>query len=177
MKSSNPGAGRRSQVQRFEAAVTPDSEEVIAAIEKHEAANPSAVRYVPVPSSSITCGFEEALSMMEMVPCCAPCFVGENFALIVQFAPGATLWPQVDFMTNWALAFIDCIFNSVMPVLVRVTVCAVLVVPTVWLPKFGGVVGEKLTVPVLSSVMTLRPSESTTARSGLPSPLKSAAAM
>ena len=26
--------------------------------------------------------------MMEMVPCCTPCFVGENVALIVQFAPG-----------------------------------------------------------------------------------------
>ena len=63
--------------------------------------------YVPVPSSSITCGFEEALSMMLIVPCCTPCFVGENVVLIVHSAPGATLAPQVEVMANSALAFID----------------------------------------------------------------------
>jgi hypothetical protein len=61
-------------------------------------------RYVPVPSSSITCGFDEALSMMVMVPCTAPFLVGENVALILQFAPGATEEPQVDVTANSVLA-------------------------------------------------------------------------
>jgi hypothetical protein len=60
-----------------------------------------------VPSSSITCGFDEALSMMVIVPCAAPCFVGENVALIVQLAPAATLSPQVDFTANSLLALMD----------------------------------------------------------------------
>jgi len=63
--------------------------------------------YVPVPSSSITCGFDDALSIMLIVPCSAPCFVGENVALIVHSAPGATLAPQVEVTANSALAFID----------------------------------------------------------------------
>ncbi len=63
--------------------------------------------YVPVPNSSITCGFDDALSLIETVPCFAPCFVGENVALIVQFAPGATLEPQVAVTANSALAFMD----------------------------------------------------------------------
>ncbi len=85
---------------------------------------------VPVPSSSITCGFDDALSMMLIVPCAAPFLAGENVALIVQFAPGATLAPQVEVTANSALAFMDLIFSSVLPVLVSVTICALLVVPT-----------------------------------------------
>jgi len=44
---------------------------------------------------------------MLIVPCAAPCFDGENVALILQPAPGATLAPQVEVMANSALAFID----------------------------------------------------------------------
>jgi hypothetical protein len=40
------------------------------------------------------------------------------------------------------------------PVLVRVTSSGALVVPTFTFLKFSGVVGEKLTVPVLSIVST-----------------------
>jgi hypothetical protein len=62
---------------------------------------------VPVPRSSMTCGLEEALSMMVIVPWFAPFAWGENVALMVQFAPGATLVPQVEVMAKAALAFID----------------------------------------------------------------------
>ena len=62
---------------------------------------------MPVPSSSITCGFDEALSMMMIAPVCAPCFVGENVAPISQFVPGATVAPHVDFMLNSAVALMD----------------------------------------------------------------------
>ena len=86
--------------------------------------------------------------MIEIVPCAAPCFVGEKVALIVHFAPAATLLPQVEVMANSALAFVEEIFSAVPPVLVSVTLCALLVVPTVCFSKFNGVVGEKLTTPV-----------------------------
>ena len=61
--------------------------------------------YVPVPSSSITIGLVEALSMMVMVPCAAPFLVGENVALILQFAPAATDEPQVEVTPNSLLAY------------------------------------------------------------------------
>jgi len=38
--------------------------------------------------------------------------------------------PQVEVTPNWALAFIDAIFNAVVPVLVSVTVSGALVVLT-----------------------------------------------
>ena len=79
------------------------------------------------------CGFDEALSMIVTVPCAAPFLVGENVTLIVHFAVGATLVPQVEVTPNWALAFIDAIFNAAVPVLVSVTVSGELVVPTVCL--------------------------------------------
>jgi|GEM_PF-3025937 len=69
--------------------------------------------------------------MMVIVPCCAPCFVGEKVALIVQFAPAATLDPQVDVTANSALAFMEEILRAVVPVLVSLTVCGLLVVPMV----------------------------------------------
>ena len=55
----------------------------------------------------MTCGLEEALSTMVIVPWFAPFAWGENVALMVQFAPGATLVPQVEVMAKAALAFID----------------------------------------------------------------------
>ena len=108
--------------------------------------------YVPVPDSSITCGFDDALSIIVIVPVFAPFWVGENVTLTVQFAPAATLAPQVEVIPNSALAFIDAILSAVLPVLVSVTVCGELVVPTVCFLKFSGVVGEKATTPVLSNV-------------------------
>src|SRR5580700_11511397 len=91
--------------------------------------------YVPVPSSSMTCGLVEALSIISTVPCFVPCFVGENRTLIVQLEPDATLAPHVDRTPNSGLAFIDLISRGLPPVLVRVTVRALLVAPTASSPK------------------------------------------
>ena len=77
---------------------------------------------MPVPSTSITWGLVEALSMIVIVPCFAPFWVGENVTLIVQFAPAATLVPQVEVTANSALAFIEAILSALLPVFVRVTV-------------------------------------------------------
>lgn len=67
--------------------------------------------------------------MMVMVPDFAPCVFGEKVTLMVQSAPGATLSWHVDVTPNWFDAFMAEIFNSVVPVLVSVTVCGALVVP------------------------------------------------
>ena len=72
---------------------------------------------------------------------------------MVQFAPAATLEPQVEVTANSALVLIEAIFNSAL--FVSVTVCGGLVVPTACFLKFRGVVGEKATTPVLSSTVTL----------------------
>jgi hypothetical protein len=65
---------------------------------------------------------------MVAVPDFAPFVFGENVMLMVQFAFGATVVPHVDVTPNWPVAFIAAIFNSDVPVLVRVTVCGALVV-------------------------------------------------
>ena len=60
--------------------------------------------------------------MIVIVPVVVPFVVGENVALMVQVAPGATLAPHVEVTLNSALAFIDAILRAAVPVLVRVTV-------------------------------------------------------
>ena len=86
---------------------------------------------MPVPASSITCGLVEALSMIVIVPVVVPFVVGENVALMVQVAPGATLAPHVGVTLNCGLAFMDPIFRAAEPVFVSLTFCGGLVVPTV----------------------------------------------
>lgn len=68
--------------------------------------------------------------MIVIVPCMVPCSVGVNVAVTVQVAFGGTIAPQLDFTANGALAVIDWIFKSVLPVLVSLTACGELVVPT-----------------------------------------------
>ena len=86
---------------------------------------------VPVPDSIMTCGFEEALSRMEMVPDFTPELVGEKVTLMTHLPRGATLWPQVlELRLNWSVTFMEEMASVVPPLLVRVTVSGLLVVPT-----------------------------------------------
>ncbi len=110
----------------------------------------------PVPDSLITIGFDEALPVTETAPDFAPLDFGEKVTLIVQFALAATLFPHVEVMPNWPTAFIEEIFRAVWPVLLSVTVCGALVVPTLCFLKFSGDVGEKETTPVFSSALPSR---------------------
>jgi len=111
--------------------------------------------YVPVPESSITCGLEDALSMIETVPDFGPCVFGEKVTLILQLAPAATLFPQVEVTANWPATLIDAMLSAVLPVFVSVTFCGALVVPVACLLKLSGVVGKKLAAPVLSRTYTV----------------------
>ena len=100
---------------------------------------------VPVPVRLTVCGLPEALSVMLKVPVRIPEAVGVNVTLMVQLAPTATELPQVSVSVKSPLAEMLVIVRATLPVLDSVTVCAALVVPTVWPPNVTDV-GETLAV-------------------------------
>src|SRR5579872_681212 len=132
---------------------------------------------VPAPASSTTWGLEEALSVMVIVPLFPPLDCGRKSVLTLQLPPGETLPAQVVLLLlnrNWApCTEMEEIDSAPVPVLVRVTLCGELVVPTNCAGKVTGLVGEKLTAPVLSRIVTSPLRKSATARSFFRSPLKS----
>jgi len=69
----------------------------------------------------------------------APFALGVNVTLIAQFAPTASEVPQplvcAKFLGFVPLKLIPLIVNGVVPVFVKVTVCAALATPTGWFPK------------------------------------------
>jgi hypothetical protein len=71
-----------------------------------------------------------AVSVIVMLPVKVPVVVGVNVTLIVQVAPAATEEPQVLVSPKFVPAVIDVTVIATVPVLVRVTTCAGLVVPT-----------------------------------------------
>jgi uncharacterized protein YybS (DUF2232 family) len=94
---------------------------------------------VPVPDRLTACGLPVALSAMLTEAVSALAREGLKVTLIVQVPPAATELPQV---LVWAksLAFVPAIptlvmVNVALPPFVRVTLCAVLVVPSAWFPK------------------------------------------
>jgi hypothetical protein len=86
---------------------------------------------VPEPIRLTVCGLLLALSLTVIVPVSVPVVVGLNVTLIVQLAPAAKLEPQLFVSAKLALVAMLLIVRLVVPVLVSVTGCAVLVVPTV----------------------------------------------
>src|SRR5579863_5638864 len=78
-----------------------------------------------------------------MAPVRAPEAVGVKTTEIAQLAPAATLLPQVFVWLKSPLAAMLAIESAAVPVLVSVTTCAALDVPTFWLPKLR-LVGLKL---------------------------------
>ena len=71
-----------------------------------------------------------ALSVTVIVPGWLPRAVGVKVTLMEQLAPAATEAPQVLVWAYGALAAMLVMFNAAVPELVRVTVCAALVVFT-----------------------------------------------
>ena len=76
-----------------------------------------------------------ALSAIESEAKRLPEAMGLNVTAMVQLAPPATLDPQVLAWAKLVLATMLVIVSVALPVLVRVTVCAALVVPTLTLLK------------------------------------------
>jgi hypothetical protein len=103
------------------------------------------VAAVPVPLSATVCGDPLALSVRVNVPGRVPLAVGANVTEIVQFAPAATLDPQLLVSPKSPEAAIDVTESAAVPELVSVTVCAALVVLTVWEAKVR-LVGETAAV-------------------------------
>ena len=95
------------------------------------------VKSVPVPASATVCGLPVALSVMVTVAARAPAAAGMKVTLMVQLAPAATglvalhVVPAVVMAKSVAFApaiVNPVIFSAALPVLLRVTVCAALVV-------------------------------------------------
>lgn len=87
----------------------------------------------PVPERGIDCGLFVALSEIVTVPVRVPVAVGVKLTLMVQFAPAATVLPQVPVPPKAKSPLIVRLLmvSEALPVLVRVTVLAALVVLTV----------------------------------------------
>jgi hypothetical protein len=94
---------------------------------------------VPVPVRATVCGLPLALSVMLTAAVRLPVAEGVKVTLIVQLAPAATELPQVlVWAKSLALAPVTArlvMFSVALPVLLTVTLRAVLVVGTGWLPK------------------------------------------
>ena len=84
---------------------------------------------LPVPVNDTVCGEPLALSVIVRVPVRVPPEVGVKVTAIAQFAPAATLVPQVLVSAKSPVAAMDVRLKAPVPLLVSVTDCAVLVEP------------------------------------------------
>src|SRR5256884_521796 len=116
----------------------------------------SAAMLEPAPVRLTVCGVPEVSSVARRLPVRVPDAVGENVPLMAQFPPTATELPQLSVSAKSPLVEIVVIAKAAEPVFVSVTVCAALVVPTVWLAKVSEA-GERLAVVVDAVPVPVRP--------------------
>ena len=83
---------------------------------------------IPVPDRVTVCGLPVASSVTVIVPGWLPAAVGVKVTLMEQLAPAAREAGQVLVWAYGALARMLVMFSAAVPPLVRVTVCAALVV-------------------------------------------------
>lgn len=117
---------------------------------------------VPVPLKVTVCVLPTTpllLSVMVSAPVSGPVAVGEKVTLIAQEPLAATLLPQLLVSSKLALVAMLVMVSAALPVLVRVTVCAVLLVPTNCGEKVRGEDGKLATgavpVPVKGTICGL----------------------
>jgi hypothetical protein len=94
-----------------------------------EIANPGAA--APVPAKTIFCGLPEALSLIATLPARLPVVVGVNVTEIWQLPPAARDVLQVLVSPKSPDAAIPVMLSALVPLLVKVTIWGVLVVPTI----------------------------------------------
>ena len=115
----------------------------------------------PVPVRATTCGLPVALSVMLTDAVRAPAAVGVKMTLMVQLEPTATKVPQVLVWTKSPLLVpvrVRLVMpRATLPVFMRVTFCAGLVLFTCWGPKVKLLV-ERLTevAGTITETVTLR---------------------
>ena len=89
----------------------------------------------PVPLNITICGVPGALSMMESVACCDPVDVGANVMFIEQNLAGASAEGAWQVSDSWywlgsaPASEMELTLRASLPLLVRVIICGVLVVP------------------------------------------------
>src|SRR5579863_183207 len=93
------------------------------------------------PDKGTVCGLLLASSLMLSTPSRAPSVIGWKLTLMVHPPFGGTWLGQLLVCSKSPLVETDDIFNEAFPVLVRLTGCGELKVPTVWFAKFR-LVGE-----------------------------------
>ena len=86
------------------------------------------VKSQPDPVRGTARGLPLALSVIVSVPVRDPITVGVNVTLMAQVAPAATLAPQVFVWAKSPVTTMEVIARAVLPLFVRVTLCAALVV-------------------------------------------------
>jgi hypothetical protein len=94
-----------------------------------------AVGAVPVPVKLITCGLLGASSAMVNAPLRSPMLVGTKVTLTVHETPAPRVEGDIGqelLRVKSPLTAIPVMLNATVPVLLRVTVCAALVLPTSW---------------------------------------------
>src|ERR1022692_2506620 len=109
---------------------------------------------VPVPESATVCGLPGALSVRVTAPVRDPNWVGVKVTSILQVFPAASVLPQgllLDARAKSPLAAMLVIFNVAVPLLVRVTLFALLVDPTPSFPNARDV-GDRVTTGPLPFV-------------------------
>src|SRR5215469_3164852 len=91
-----------------------------------------------------------ALLETESVPERVPRSVGAKVVLMVQLAPGGNVAGQLFVWAKSPVVAIPLMFRVTVPLLVRVTVCDALAVPTTWLAnvKLAGVSAPAAPMPV-----------------------------
>lgn len=110
---------------------------------------------MPVPDSATDCGLSGALSVNVRAPLRVPACVGVKVTFTVQFAFGASVAPQVLlWMAKSPLVAMLVMLSVETPVLVRVTVCGLLVTPTTVFENVRDF-GERLTIGPLGVTVSL----------------------
>src|ERR1700694_2310344 len=96
---------------------------------------------VPVPLNATVCGLPLALSAIDSVAARLPAAVGGKVALTVRLAPAASVfglsgqaWPGVKSPGLVPPTVTLLIVSGALPLLVTVTDCDPLLLPTAWLP-------------------------------------------
>src|SRR2546427_1397287 len=115
---------------------------------------------VPVPIKLITWGLPPASSVMVMAPARVPMAVGAKLMLIVQLAPAARLPPFAQVVPDAGVksplgATMVRMVNVALPVLVSVTVCGALIVPSGWLANVR-LTGDRFTAGPVSMALPVR---------------------
>ncbi len=85
---------------------------------------------VPVPLKGTVCGLPGALLVKVRIPTLVPVAVGENLTEAVQERPGLRLTPQVSLIRKSPETEMPIFLRTAFPLLVRVTIWAVVVEPT-----------------------------------------------